>query len=117
MIKKISIRWFLWFALVAGYALILGALLYFNLFKRVFDVQLQNQIIDTVRRNANVLIEGLVGRDIITIQEVDVISSWPRQDTRINNIVYFNGNGTIRWHKDVVRCGLCIVFGGLFNYC
>lgn len=100
MIKKISVRWFLWFALVAGYALILGALLYFNLFKRVFDVQLQNQIIDTVRRNANVLIEGLVGKDIITIQEVDVISSWPRQDTRINNIVYFNGNGTIRWHKD-----------------
>lgn len=100
MIKKISIRWFLWFALVAGYALILGALLYFNLFKRVFDVNLQNQIIDTVRRNANVLIEGLVGREIITIQEVDLISSWPRQDNRITNIVYFNGNGTIRWHKD-----------------
>ena len=100
MIKKISIRWFLWFSLVAGYALILGALLYFNLFKRVFDTNLQNHIINIVRTNANVLIEGLVGRDLITIPEVDLISSWPHHDNRISNIVYFNGNGTIRWHKD-----------------
>lgn len=101
MIRKISIRWFLWFSLVAIYTIILGGLLYFNLFKHVFDVNLQNQIIDTVRQNANVLIEGLVTRNYITIQENDIISSWPRQDSRITNITYFNGDGTIRWHKDL----------------
>lgn len=103
MIKKISIRWFLWFALVAGYALILGALLYFNLFKRVFDANLQDHIINIVRTNANVLIDGLVARDLITIPEIDLISSWPRHDPRISNIVYFNGNGKIRWHKDTEK--------------
>ena len=105
MIKKISIRWFLWFALVAGYAIILGALLYFNLFKYVFDVNLQNQIIDTVRRNTNVLIDGLVSKSYPSILENDVITLWPRQDNRIVNIVYFNGNGTVRWHKDIGLIG------------
>ncbi len=101
MIKKISFRWFLWFFLVAGYAVILGALLYFNLFKHIFDVNLQNQIIDTVKTNAHVLFEGLVSQPYISIAENDVITSWPRQDSRITNIVYFNGNGTVRWHNDL----------------
>lgn len=105
MIKKISVRWFLWFSLVAGYAIILGALLYFNLFKHVFDVNLQNQIIDTVRRNASVLIDGLVTKNYLSIPENDVITSWSRQDNRIINVVYFNGNGTIRWHKDIGMVG------------
>jgi len=106
MIKKITVRWFLWFSLVAGYAIILGALLYFNLFKYVFDVNLQNQIIDTVRRNTNVLIEGLVTKPgYPTIPENDVLTSWPRQDNRILNVVYFNGNGTVRWHKDISLTG------------
>ncbi|MDR1123725.1 MAG: hypothetical protein LBL61_03830 [Elusimicrobiota bacterium] len=106
MIKKISVRWFLWFTLVAGYAIILGALLYFNMFKYAFDANLQDQVIDTVRRNANVLMEGLVSRQsAATIQENDVITSWPRQDNRILNVVYFNGNGTVRWHKDVNMWG------------
>ncbi|MDR0953478.1 MAG: hypothetical protein LBM71_04775 [Elusimicrobiota bacterium] len=105
MIKKISVRWFLWFSLVAGYAVILGALLYFNLFKYVFDVNLQNQVIDTVRRNASVLIEGLVTKNYITMPENDIITSWPRQDNRILGVVYFNGNGTVRYHKDAGMWG------------
>ncbi len=105
MIKKISVRWFLWFSLVAGYAIILGALLYFNLFKHVFDVQLQNQVIDTVKNNAHVLIDGLVTKPYLSILENDIISSWPRQDGRITNIVYFNGNATIRWHNDIAMVG------------
>ena len=106
MIKKISIRWFLWFGLVAGYAIILGALLYFNLFKHAFDANLQNQIIDTVRRNTNVLVDGLVSKRYITILENDVINSWFAQDSRILNVVYFNGaDGTVRWHRDIQMLG------------
>lgn len=106
MIKKISIRWFLWFSLVAGYAIILGALLYFNLFKHVFDINLQNQIIDTVTRSAGTLVEGLVNKPgYLSMAENDVINSWTRQDNRITGVVYFNGNGTVRWSKDVNMVG------------
>ena len=101
MIKRISVRWFFWFTLVAIYAIIVGGLLYFNLFKRVFDLNLQNQIIDTVRQNASTLIEGLVSKNYLTVPENEIISSWPRQDSRITNVVYFNGNGTVRWHKNL----------------
>ncbi|MDR0735108.1 MAG: HAMP domain-containing protein, partial [Elusimicrobiota bacterium] len=59
-----------------------------------------------VRRNANVLIEGLVSRQSAAmIQENDVITSWLKQDDRILNVVYFNGNGTVRWHKDINMWG------------
>lgn len=101
MFKKISTRWFIWFTIVAIYAVIVGGLLYFNLFKRVFDLNLQNQVIDTVRQNAGVLIEGLVTKNYLTVPENEIISSWPRQDNRISNVVYFNGNGTVRWHKNL----------------
>ena len=101
MIKRISTRWFIWFTMIAVYAVIFGGLLYFNLFKRVFDVNLQNQVIDTVRQNASTLIEGLVSKNYLTVPENEIISSWPRQDNRIVNVVYFNGNGTVRWHKNL----------------
>ncbi len=101
MIKRISVRWFFWFSLVAIYAIIIGGLLYFNLFKIVFDKNLQNQVIDTVRQNASTLIEGLVTKNYLTVPENEIISSWPRQDNRITNVVYFNGNGTVRWHKNL----------------
>ncbi|MDR1684065.1 MAG: hypothetical protein LBR90_01200 [Elusimicrobiota bacterium] len=105
MIKKISIRWFLWFSLVAGYAIILGALLYFNMFKLVFDTNLQNQIISTVRHNAGVLLEGLLTKSYPTILENDAITGWMRQDSRILGVVFFNGNGSVRWHKDMSMIG------------
>lgn len=105
MIKKISIRWFIWFALAAFYTIILGALLYFNLFKYVFDVNLQNQIINTVSNNARTLINGLVTKDYLTIPELEIITSWPAQDPRIRQVVYFNGNGSIRWHKNAEHIG------------
>lgn len=79
----------------------MGGLLYFNLFKHVFDVNLQNNIIDMVKTNASVLFEGLVTKPYLSIPENDVITSWPRQDSRITNIVYFNGNGSVRWHNDL----------------
>ena len=101
MVKRISTRWFIWFTIVAIYAVIVGGLLYFNLFKRVFDLNLQNQVIDTVRQNASTLIEGLVTKNYLTVPENEIISSWPRQDNRISNVVYFNGNGTVRWHKNL----------------
>ena len=101
MIKKISIRWFIFFALAAFYTVILGALLYFNLFKYVFDVNLQNQIINTVSNNARTLINGLVHtKDYLTIPELEIINSWMAQDPRIKNVVYFNENGSIRWHRN-----------------
>ena len=102
MFKRISTRWFIFFTMVAIYAMIVGGLLYFNLFKRVFDINLQNQVIDTVRQNASTLIDGLVKNPhYLTVPESEVISSWPRQDGRISNVVYFNGNGTVRWHKNI----------------
>lgn len=102
MIRKISTKWFIWFTMVAIYAIIVGGLLYFNLFKRVFDLNLQNQVIDTVRQNASTLIEGLVSkRNYLTVPESEIISSWPRQDNRISNVVYFNGDGTVRWHRNL----------------
>lgn len=105
MIKKISVRWFLWFTLAAFYTIILGALLFYNLFKYVFDVNLQNQIINTVSGNARTLINGLVTKDYLTIPELEIITSWPTHDPRIKQVVYFNGNGSIRWHnnKDLIQ--------------
>lgn len=100
MIKKISVRWFIWFALASFYTIILGALLYFNLFKYVFDVNLQNQIINTVSNNARTLINGLVASNVVRISEVDIINFWMAHDPRIKNVVYFNPNGSIRWHKN-----------------
>jgi HAMP domain. len=101
MIKKISVRWFICFILVASYTVFLGALLFFNLFKHVFDVNLQNQIINTVSYSANTLINGLVTKkDYLTIPEMEIITSWPTHDHRIKNVVYFNGNGSIRYHRN-----------------
>ena len=100
MIKKTSVRWFIWFTLAAFYTIILGALLYFNLFKYVFDVNLQNQIINTVSNNARVLINGLVTKNYLTIPELEIITSWPTHDPRIKGVVYFNGDGSIRWHNN-----------------
>lgn len=105
MIKKISVNWFIWFVLAAFYTIILGALLYFNLFKHVFDVNLQNQIINTVSYNANTLINGLVTKDYLTIPELEIITSWPTNDHRIKNVVYFNGNGSIRYHRNAEHLG------------
>lgn len=100
MIKKISIRWFVWFTFAACYTVILGFFLYSYLFEYVFDVNLQNQIINTVSSNARTLINGLVTKDYLTIPELEIITSWPAQDSRIKQVVYFNGNGSIRWHRN-----------------
>ncbi|MDR0646285.1 MAG: HAMP domain-containing protein [Elusimicrobiota bacterium] len=106
MIKKISIKWFLWFSLVSGYAIILGAFLYFNMFKHTYDAELQDQVIDTVRRSAGVLIDGLTKRpSVVTVAENDAIRLWSDIDARILNVVYFNANGTVRWHRDMNLIG------------
>lgn len=106
MIKKISLRWFIWFGIVAGYAIIMGGLLYFNLFKHVFDINLQNQIIDMVRRNANVLISNLVSQKDITFAESEILAPLASQDGRIKNVVYFGRKGRVRWHKDISIIGM-----------
>jgi uncharacterized RDD family membrane protein YckC len=103
--------WQIFLACIIPITLILiAALLYFNMLKALSaNIQardLQQQITNIVLRDPKTLIDGLLSnKSTATLKEYDLITFWPRYDNRILGIVYFNGNGTVRWHKDINMIG------------
>ena len=96
---KLSVKWFLWFCGICCYVLVLGGIFYFNLFKWVFDERLKQDILEAVRHNAPVILKGLQRNPAsITFDEYDVMDAL-RSDKRIVDLVYWNKDGTIRWHR------------------
>lgn len=99
---KLTSKWVLWFVLVSLYAAVIGGLFYYNLFKFVFDKDLQNKIVDVVRANAPQLVSGLVSRprSDATFQEAALMKAWKDGDPHIKTLIYLNDNGSIRWHEN-----------------
>lgn len=100
---KLTSKWTLWFVLVSLYAAVMGGLFYYNLFKFVFDQKLQNEMVEMVRFRAPSLVSGLASRprNDATFREAELMKEWKRNDDRIQSLVYFNDDGSIRWHENV----------------
>ncbi len=98
---KLTTKWFLWYALAAIYALILGALFYFNMFKFVFDKKLQGEIAELVRPKTSFFVKNLTVKPFgaAGFDEAELLNEWVDEDERIINIIYLNYRGMIRWHK------------------
>ncbi len=99
---KLTSKWLLWFVLVTVYASVIGGLFYYNLFKFVFDTKLQNEIVEMVRYRAPQLVQGLAARPKgeASFNEVLQIKEIMQNDARVKNIIYFNYDGSIRWHEN-----------------
>ena len=88
--------------LVSLYAAIIGGLFYYNLFKFVFDKKLQNEMVEMVRFRAPLLVSSLSARprSDATFREAEVMKAWKKNDDRIKDLVYFNDDGSVRWHEN-----------------
>ncbi|MDD2772803.1 MAG: hypothetical protein PHP45_03800 [Elusimicrobiales bacterium] len=103
---KLTPKWVLWFSLIGIYVMVLGGVFYYNLFKWTFDEKLKSDVIDLARAKSPDLIKGLIrSPKVITFDEYDVMT-WLRTDKRITDVIYINGNGTIRWHKQAAYLGM-----------
>lgn len=102
---KLSIKWLVCFAGTALYCAIIGGFFLFNLFVFVFDASLQNEIADSVSRNAGVMIEGLASKPRISFKELDLMNEWLRLDNRLQSIIYLNRDVSVRWHKTASYIG------------
>lgn len=107
---KLTSKWLLWFVLVAVYASVIGGLFYYNLFKFVFDKQLQNEMVEKVRKDSAVLFEGINSRPRgeATFREAAAVKDLLNSDKRIISLVYFNGFGSIRWHENTKFLGMSL---------
>ena len=107
---KLTSKWLLWFVLVAVYASVIGGLFYYNLFKFVFDKQLQNEMVEKVRKESAVLFEGINSRPRgeVTFREAVAVKDLLNSYQRIINLVYFNRNGSIRWHENTKFLGMSL---------
>ena len=105
---KLTSKWLLWFILVAIYASVIGGLFYYNLFKFVFDKQLQNEMVEKVRKDSAVLFDGINSRPRgeATFREAAAVKDLLNSDKRILSLVYFNRNGSIRWHENTKFLGM-----------
>lgn len=107
---RLTSKWLLWFVLVAVYASVIGGLFYYNLFKFVFDKQLQNEMLEKVRKESVVLFEGRNSRPRgeVTFREASAVKNLLNSDKRIISLVYFNNNATIRWHENTKYLGMSL---------
>jgi HAMP domain-containing protein len=96
---KLVPKWMLWFVCIGIYVMVLGGVFYYNLFKWTFDEKLKQDVLERVRMKSPDLIQNLLkSPKALSFNELDVID-WLKSDKRIVDILYLNGNGTIRWHK------------------
>ncbi|MDD4004066.1 MAG: hypothetical protein PHW69_02550 [Elusimicrobiaceae bacterium] len=103
---KISIKWTLCFLVVGVYVMVMGGLFYYNLFRWTFEEKLKQDMIETVRIKTPDLIKGLIRQKLYpTLEEVDVMS-WLGGDKRIADVLYLNGNGIVRWHRQARLIGM-----------
>ena len=74
---KLTPKWILWFALVSLYAAVFGGLVYYNMFKFVFDKKLQNEMVEMVRFRAPRLVSALAARPKgpVSFAEADIMKS------------------------------------------
>lgn len=97
---RLSAKWFLWFAAIGAYAMFLGGIFYYNLFKWTFDEKLKQESIDMVRLYAPTLINGLSrNQGAISMDEYDTIARLAKDD-RVAALLYLNKYGEVRWFKD-----------------
>ena len=90
----------MWFAAIGAYVMVLGGIFYYNLFKWTFDEKLKLDIQELVKTRIPEFKIGLLqNRDVITIPEMDIMQLLSKEE-RVASVLYLNGNGTIRWHKD-----------------
>ncbi len=102
---KISFKWTMCFIIVSIYVMVLGGVFYYNLFKWTFEEKLKQDMIETVRIKTPDLIKGLMRQKLYpTIEELDVMT-WLGGDKRIADILFLNGNGIIRWHRQARLIG------------
>ena len=94
--------------LVALYAAIFGGLVYYNMFKFVFDKKLQNEMLEMVRFRAPRLVAALAARPkgAATFAEADIMKSWKINDDRIKDLIYLNYDGSVRWHENTKFLGM-----------
>ena len=87
---KLTPKWILWFALVSLYAAVFGGLVYYNMFKFVFDKKLQNEMVEMVRFRAPRLVTALASRPKgpVTFVEADIMKSWKNNDDRIKELQF-----------------------------
>jgi len=98
---KLAAKWITWFLAVGLYAMFLGGIGSYKLFKWIFDERLKQESIDMVRVYAPTLIKGLArSQAAITLEEFDVITKGIAKDERIASLVYLNRYGEVRWFKD-----------------
>ena len=105
---KLTSKWILWFALVSLYAAVFGGLVYYNMFKFVFDKKLQNEMVEMVRFRAPRLVSALAARPKgpVSFAEADIMKSWKNNDDRIRDLIYLNYDGSVRWHENTQFLGL-----------
>lgn len=104
---KLTSKWLLWFVLVTVYAAIIGGLFYYNLFKFVFDKKLQNEMVEMVRFRAPQLVQGLAAKPKqVSFAEANQMKDMLQNDARIQNIIYLNYDGSIRWHENTKFLGM-----------
>jgi HAMP domain-containing protein len=92
--------------MIGIYVMVLGGVFYYNLFKWTFDEKLKDDVIELARVKSSDMIQGIMrSPTVVTIPEYDVMT-WLKGDKRIMDILYLNGNGTIRWHKQSKYIGM-----------
>ena len=97
---RLSMKWLLWFLGVGVYVMVLGGVFYYNLFKWTFDEKLKQDAIETVKRSAVTMRNGLLNNPkTITFEEYDVMMALAK-DERITSVIYLSRQGTVRWHKE-----------------
>ena len=100
---RIALKWLLWFSGIGLYAMFLGGIFYYNLFKWTFDERLKQSVLDMVRDYAPTLIRGLSRSEgAITMDEYDIVSRFSK-DSRIADLLYLNRYGVIRWFHDPTK--------------
>ncbi|HNW43467.1 MAG TPA: hypothetical protein PKI19_03120, partial [Elusimicrobiales bacterium] len=92
---RLSMKWLLWFLGVGVYVMVLGGVFYYNLFKWTFDEKLKQDVIETVKRSAVTMRNGLLNNPkAITFEEYDVMMSLAKDD-RIISVLYLSRQGTV----------------------
>ena len=97
---RLTAKWFVWFSAIGIYAMFLGGIFYYNLFKWDHDEKLKSETIAMVRNYAQTLVTGLVrNQGALTLDELDIITRYA-QDDRVASLVYLNKYGEVRWFRD-----------------
>ncbi len=98
---RLTAKWFIWFSAIGVYAMVLGGIFYYNLFKWTFDEKLKSETIAMVRLYAQPLVSGLSrNQGALTMDELDIVTRFA-QDDRVASLLYLNKYGEVRWFRDL----------------